>query len=276
MSLGPFDLTGGPFLTLYGVLLVLTVIAGFIIPRWLRPDGSAMRITDPEKLAFLAGGKVRLADAVVSRLLAGDAVSLIGKKAFAAAPGAEGHSFAERNVLAVATGLPAGWSSVERSIAPQADTIERELVSAGLMMDQPVTGQMRFWQTSPYLVLLAFGAIKVVVGEERGRPVGFLIALLILTLFLAAIRFFVVDRRTRGGIEALGNARERSDRLRRAPANDEAGLAVALFGTGVLAGSPWSDYHALRTAGSSDGGSSSGGCGGGGGGGGGCGGCGGS
>lgn len=276
MSLGPFDLTGGPFLTLYGALLVCTIIAGFIIPRWLRPDGSTMRITDPEKLAFLAGGTPRLADAVVSRLLAGDAINLIGKKAFATAPRAQGHTFAERNVLAVANGSPAAWQSVARSIGPQAETIERELVSAGLMMDHAVTNQMRFWQASPYLLLIVFGAIKVGVGEARDRPVGFLIALLILTLFLAAIRFFVVDRRTRGGLEVLASARDRSERLKRAPAGDETGLAVALFGTGVLAGSPWSDYHAMRTA-SSDGGSGGSGCGGGGGGGGGggCGGCGG-
>ena len=31
MSLGPFDLTGGPFLGLYTVLLILTVVAGLVI-----------------------------------------------------------------------------------------------------------------------------------------------------------------------------------------------------------------------------------------------------
>ena len=41
-----FDLTGGPFLELYGILFGITIVAGFLIPRWLRPDGYAGRVTD--------------------------------------------------------------------------------------------------------------------------------------------------------------------------------------------------------------------------------------
>ncbi|HWU95786.1 MAG TPA: hypothetical protein VN029_09310, partial [Sphingomonas sp.] len=63
MSLGPFDLTGGPFLILYGALLVVTIIAGFSIPRWLRPEGRAPRNIDADHLAYLAGGGGRLAEA---------------------------------------------------------------------------------------------------------------------------------------------------------------------------------------------------------------------
>ena len=282
MSLGPFDLSGGPFLTLYIVLLTCTIVAGFVIPHWLRPEGRAARVTDPEKLAVLAGGSGRLTDAVIGRLLSNDALAISSKNRLAAVHGAEGRTTAERSVLAIARDGVVSAQRIDRALEPEADKIEREFVSNGLVMNHAVTNQMRFWQSSPYLLLVAFGLIKVAVGEARDRPVGFLIALLILTAVLAIARFALVDRKTRAAVALLAGLRGDNDRLRRAPSGDEAGLAVALFGTVVLAGSPWAGYHSMRTAGSSDagssggdGGSSGGGCGGGGGGGGGggCGGC---
>ena len=70
--------------------------------------------------------------------------------------------------------------------------------------------------------------------------------------------------------DALAADRARHLRLRQAPQSDEVTLAVALFGTAVLIGSPWEALHSMRTAQGGDGsGGADGGCGGGG-----CGGCG--
>ena len=83
----------------------------------------------------------------------------------------------------------------------------------------------------------------------------------------AGHRVFAVDRRTKGGLAVVKEAKRRAERLKRAPTQAETGMAVALFGTAVLAGSPLADLHRMRQ---SDGGSSggdsgsSGGCGGGG------------
>ena len=283
MSLGPFDLTGGPFLELYVVLLGIAVIAGFIIPGWLRPDGYAGRVTDPDELAYLAGGEARFADAVVARLLAARSLVMIGKKGFHAQMPDAGRTAAERSVLALPGELT--WPKIVRTLQPEAEPIGRRLVADGLMMDAGLIQQMRFWQTLPYFLLFSFGTIKLMVGEARHRPVGYLALFLLVTAILAAIRWFAVERRTQGGLAALDDARSGAERLRLAPTAPEAGLAVALFGTVVLAGSGWSDFHQLRTAkagdgggwsgcGGSSGGDGGGGCGGGGCGGGGCGGCG--
>ena len=274
MSLGPFDLTGGPFLQLYGVLLVLTIIAGLIIPRWLRPEGRAPRHTDTDSLAFLAGGAPRLAETVTARLLATRQLAMDGGKFLAGGPG--GATPSERSVLALPQ--PSNWGAILRAIVGHVDPIRERLIVDGLWMDRWTGLQLRFWQTSPYFLLLAFGWTKLQIGEARGRPVGYLTLLLVITAALAVIRFALLDRRTRAGQEVLGEARQRAERLRRAPAEGEAGLAVALFGTVVLVGSTYGDFHRMRT--SSDGGSggdggSSGGGDGGGCGGGGCGGCGG-
>ena len=79
MSLGPFDLTGEPFLILYVVLLVTAIIAGIIIPRRMRPEGRRQAVSDPDQLAFLAGGKARFTDAVVARMLAAGSLVMATK-----------------------------------------------------------------------------------------------------------------------------------------------------------------------------------------------------
>jgi uncharacterized protein (TIGR04222 family) len=274
MPLGPFDMTGGPFLTLYAALLVVTIIAGFIIPRWLRPDGRDQRVTNADDLAVLAGGQTRFIDTVVARLLSVRALEMTGKDGFRTVSRDAGQTTAERSVLALSQ--PMGWPAIERTLKSYAEPVERRLRSSQLLMDGSTVLQMRVWQTSPYLILIAFGATKWLIGSARDRPVGILTAFLIFTAIFALIRFFAVDRRTRAGRDAVDRAIAQSERLKRAPTSSEVDVAVALFGTAVLVGSGWAAFHALRSPSSSDGGGSSsdGGCGGGGGGGG-CGGCGG-
>lgn len=274
MSLGPFDLTGGPFLILYGGLLILTIIAGFTIPRWLRPEGRTPRRIDTEDLAWLAGGGTRLAETVAARLLSTRQLAMAGKNKFTPSQ-IGGGTPVERSVLA----LPdeASWDRVAGAVGKHGERIRERLIDAGLLMDGWNALQMRVFQTLPYLLLLGFGYTKLLIGEAREKPVGYLTALLVVTAILALIRFAALDRRTRAGQEALAEARVRSERLRRAPAGGETDLAVALFGTVVLVGSDWGGFHQMRAASSSsDGGSGGSGCGSGGGGcgGGGCGGCG--
>lgn len=274
MSLGPFDLTGGPFLILYGGLLILTIIAGFTIPRWLRPEGRTPRRIDTDDLAWLAGGGTRLAETVAARLLSTRQLAMAGKNKFTPSQFGGGTPV-ERSVLALPDG--ASWDRVAGAVGKHGDGIRERLVDAGLLMDGWNALQMRFFQTLPYFLLLGFGYTKLLVGEARGKPVGYLTALLVVTGILALIRFAALDRRTRAGQEALAEARMRSERLRRAPAGGETDLAVALFGTVVLVGSDWGGFHKMRAASSGgDSGSGGSGCGSGGSGcgGGGCGGCG--
>lgn len=276
MVLDPFNLPGPQFLQLYGVLLLIAIALGLAIPAWIKPQGNERPIKDPEQLAYLAGGATRMAEAVVSGLLVRRALGVATSDSFIVEDRGAGRSPAERSVLAMARPR---WGSLAGAIRPHAGDVERKLIDAGLMMSAGEATQIRFFQTIPYLLLLGFGSVKLEIGLSREKPVGFLVVLLFVTGILGLIRFLTVDRVTRGGKAMLARERTRADRLRRALPDDEAGLAVALFGTTVLAGSSYAAFHTMRTA-SSDGGASSGsdggsGCGGGGGGGG-CGGCGGS
>lgn len=276
--MSPFDLTGGPFLQLYGGLLIVTILAGFLIPRWIRPEGRTPRRIDTDDLAYLAGGGTRFAETVATRLLSTNQLAMDGKNKFTPSHLGNGTPV-ERSVLALPDG--ASWGRVEGAVGKHAGKVRERLIAGDLLMGAGEALQMRFFQTLPYLLLIGFGYTKLLIGEARGKPVGFLTMFLIVTAIFAFIRFAALDRRTRAAHEVLAEARERSERIRRAPAGGETDLAVALFGTTVLVGSDWGAFHQMRAAssGGDSGTSSSGGGDGGGGGsgcgGGGCGGCGG-
>ncbi len=272
MSLGPFDLTGEPFLALYLGLLASVLLLSFVIPARLRPDGRRQPVTDPDQLAWLAGGRARFAEAVVARLLAAGALVLAGGH-FRIGNRDSGRTPAEHGVLALRQ--PIDWSDIAYTLKEYSQPLERRMTDAGLLMSKAEQSNIRFWTLLPWLMLLVFGATKWVIGDMRERPVGYLGLLLILTAVAAAIRWFTIGRRTRAADEALALARSSKERIRRAPTTDEVGLAVALFGTAVLVGSGWADFHKLRNAGGDGGGGGGDGDGGSGCGGGGCGGCGG-
>ena len=274
----PFDLTGGPFLSLYCLLLLAAVVVSIRIPR---PEGSSMPygVRTPDQLAYLAGGADRVAEAAVTRLLAKDCLRIDLAASFVRTGTASDLSPPERTVLALARTRPIRWRAIQHALLPYAVEIERALIGCGALLAPADIARLRRRRAFPYLLLLLFGATKWVVGTMRDRPVGYLTALMILTVVIAALQWWMVNRTTARGAAVLDEAQKRTTRLRRAPTAPEADMAVALFGTAVLAGSGWADLHQLRIARLNDGGSSGasdgGGCGGGGCGGGGCGGCGG-
>ncbi|MDE2595562.1 MAG: TIGR04222 domain-containing membrane protein [Sphingomonadales bacterium] len=273
MGLGPLDMMGGPFLLLYAVLFVIAVMAGFLLAEWLRPDGSGGGlVTGADELAYLACGRVRLAEATITHLMAEREIELTDKGALRMRPTPAQRSAAERRVLALAS--PAKWKDAVAALQDEASVIDARLVRRGLLMDAASRAQHRFWQVMPYGALFLFGAAKWGVGTMRDRPVGFLTMALVVTAACGIIRFVTARPFTRAGQAVVIEARRSAERMRSAHRQEEAGLAVALFGTAVLAGSSLSDFHRMRSqGGSGDGGSSDsggdGGCGGGG-----CGGCG--
>lgn len=244
------DLPATSFLSLYVALLLAAVAASLAIPRWLRPEGCTRVVADVDELAYLAGGPIRLADAIVSRLLAMQRLAVAGKDSFVVKGGFDNGCDAEHAVLSRVG--PLKLSIIDDALRPHADRVQARLVAAGALVDDHIGLRMRLWQTSPYLLLLGLGFLKCQVGAARERPIGFLVAAMLATLVLAFARFAGLDRCTRSGAEALRRARERADRLRRAPTKDEVDRAVALFGTEVLVGSAWAPLHDMRRAADGD------------------------
>jgi uncharacterized protein (TIGR04222 family) len=284
MPANPFDWTGGPFLALYVALFGVALALSHVLGTWARAEGRAEPIDDELALACLAGGRARVVETVAADLLQQGALEIRRTRLVATEDG-EGRSTVQRALLKAADNVR--WPAVHGRMRSVTRVIEKKLVENGLHLSDSEALRVRWMQALPLALLLVFGAIKWQVGVDRERPVGFLTVLMIVTLIIAFVRFGSIDRRTRAGRAVLRAARADKERLRRAPVENETGLAVALFGTTVLAASPLSDFDTLcrrnpSTGGSSDnssgcstgsdggGDSGSGGCGGGG-----CGGCGG-
>lgn len=261
----------GQFLALYGALLVITVYLGFAIPRHLRTLGHQPATLRDEQAAYLAGGPNRFFELVVARLMASGAVAMAPDRKITIQETDGRYNAGEGAILALRS--PADWGAIEKGLRPGADLLRDRLVAEQLLMDPQRVAMIRICQTVPYMLLIAFGVSRWRYGNALDHPTGFLTALLILTVALALTRWLTGERRTRGGIAAVEEAQTRAQRLRLAPTVGEFPLAVALFGTVVLAGSSWNEFHQMRT--DSNNSNDGGGCGGGGGGCGGCGGCGG-
>ncbi len=264
--------SGSEFLALYVVLLMAVIYLGFAIPHHLRARGRETGALRDEQAAYLAGGRERYAELVATRLMTADAIAITADKKVAIRSARRAGGPGEAAVLALPS--PADWSAIAHALRASAGNVREGLVASGLLMRRPRVAMIRLFQTLPYLLLIALGVSRWRYGSALDHLTGFLTALLIPTVIFALMRWFTPERRTRSGIAVIEDAQARAERLRRAPMPDEIPLAVALFGTVVLAGSNLTDFHQMRTDsnGSSDGG---GGCGGGGGGCGGCGGCGG-
>ena len=256
-SWSPYSWPPHDFLILYIALLVIAALVSGVGPALRRPDGSDRGVNDPTLLALLAGGRARLIDMLVAARLTAGELRFAGSGRFAATHGPD-----------------QPWRALTRALTPEVERAERRLTDSGLTVDAETRASLRRWAALPFVALAVFGAIRLVHGIALGRPIGFLTALMTLTLIAALIRWVGVDLRTLAGRRAVKQARRDHGRLRRAPTRPEMALGVALFGTTVLVGSEYAAFHQFRAP--ADSGSSgsdgSSGCGGGGGGGGGCGG----
>ncbi|WP_369025014.1 TIGR04222 domain-containing membrane protein [Qipengyuania sp. RANM35] len=271
--------SGTEFLAFFATLMAMAIIAGWWLPNFLRAEGRDQRVSDPGELAFVAGGPKRYTEATLAWLLGrGELEDGSENKLRVVRQG--GTTPGERALTAKVGEF--GITEAYTTLKPYLQDIKQSLASRELLMYSGSRWTMRFIGTVPYLVVLAIGWYRKEAGQALGEPTGFLSTLLFVTLALAVWRFAVLDPRTRAGQRAVKEVQDQSIRLKTAPTDGELGLGVALFGTAILAGTPFAQLHSMRQAASSgpdggyssDSGSSSdgggdGGCGGG------CGGCGG-
>jgi uncharacterized protein (TIGR04222 family) len=266
--------TGSDFLLFYAGLLGFACVAGWWIPARLRAPGRHGVADDLESVAVLVGGCERLADSVLADLYTRGALIAQGEGQLAVAHRDVAGSPAAKALLMADP--PLTRQAAREALTVHADRIAARLQRAGLLLRPEEHMRLRWLSITPFAALLLLGLYRQRAGDAVGEPTGFLVILLAVTVFCAIIRFARSDPRTLAGIAAVRQLQNRGMRTARAPRAEEAAMAVALFGTAVLVGTPWEPVHAMRQQGSGDGSSSDTGSDGGSGcGGGGCGGCGG-
>jgi uncharacterized protein (TIGR04222 family) len=249
--------TGSEFLMVYIALLGLCSLAAWWLPAHLVEGKRRGESPDAESLALLAGGRERFVDSLLADLFARGGLATGQDGRMVVTDPRVPTSPAGRAVLA--TEAPLLFSEARALLAPHADRAAARLRRAGLMLRPDEVARLRWLSVAPFAILLMIGFYRERAGTALGEPTGFLIALMVVTAALALLRFFRIDPRTRAGVAEVARHQSASARLARAPQAGEVAMAVALFGTGVLVGTPWEPVHAMRQqGGSSDSGDNSG------------------
>jgi uncharacterized protein (TIGR04222 family) len=290
-----WGISGPDFLAIYAVLLALaTVVAVFDRRRRLRAGAGGRpmpgEVLDTYEAAYLNGGPQLVAAAALASLRQALAIRVSDGRPVTTAELPAGAHPVERDVYRAVEKLPrAGGRPSLRLLAdgaPRIAELRVELERRGLALSEEQRSRARrawLW----YLPVLGLGVARAVAGSINGKPIAFLVMLLILTGLLAMGVGAKPRMVTRAGRRLFGTVRRGGPQsVFHAGGPVTAGLAgaVALGGTGVL----WTEDNELastlglrRTGGPGSSASASGcgsscggggGCGGGGCGGGGCGG----
>jgi uncharacterized protein (TIGR04222 family) len=266
--------TGGDFLLFYIALLGFGTFAAWWVPAQMRPPGRRSESLDAEDFALLTGGAVAHTDSVVADLLARGGLNAASDRKLQVTQSNLPASPAGRALLS--SPMPFNLAEADAMLAIHANRIAARLRREGLLLGPDEMTRLRLFSVAPLAGLFLIGLYRQRAGAAEGEPTGLLVMLMALTIGLAVVRLIQFDKRTGEGIAAVSRMRDDKARLKRAPLAEEAGMAVALFGAGVLVGTQWEPVHALRQKdGSGDSGGSDSSSDGGGDGGGGCGGCGG-
>jgi len=173
--------------------------------------------TDPYVIAALAGGPVQVVNAALVAMEERGVVKVSGTRPVNVIPRAELPESAHpvekqiRNHLATGGDLITNVRERFQTIGEQIFQVlaTRHLVLAGAERSRA--------QVVPMLIALAvplLGVIKIFVGIERHKPMGFLVGLVILSVAAALIGFLRVPRRTVLGDRVLKQLREKFDAAR--------------------------------------------------------------
>ncbi|NCP18754.1 MAG: TIGR04222 domain-containing membrane protein [Erythrobacter sp.] len=273
MDLGLSEYDAGQFLVVYSALIVFGFAMAVLVPMLLRPTGEPGVPQTAGQYAALASGKVRYAEAVMAGLLASGKLELEGKTFHVRDRNTSGGG-AETRLMSLGDSF--GWNSFVRAIDGGYREDRDVMRAAGLLNGPDKALPARLFAIVPMAIIVALGVYRFRAGAALDEPVAILGVLIALGLVVIAWRLLAGIRRTREGDRALKDARQSHVGLKRAPTRDQMALGVAIFGTAVLAGTPFDPLHAMRHGSGGDAGySGDGGDGGSGCGGGGCGGCGG-
>jgi uncharacterized protein (TIGR04222 family) len=288
-----FDWRGPEFLGFYLILFAVCFGVAMVLRRKSCVPVAGESPNTPElngyAAAYLNGGPVLTVNTAIANLINQKAlrVDTKTKQLIRLTPEPKFEHDLERVVYTAANSASGeNIANIRSAARPFVADIAEDLKKQGLVVADSAARKAIFAPLMIALVAVAVGVIKIMVGINRDKPVGFLVVLCLLS---AAASFIVLARRplrSRYGDHVLKQLKEHYTGPRHLGRNvahvpaSEFAMTMGLFGMSILVGSELSDLrNALQPPGGVDGGFSGCGggssCGGGGGGGGGCGGCGG-
>lgn len=270
----PLHWRGGSFIVLFLAAIGLAWTLGARLRHAVRGLGQRRAATqvDHDELAFLAGGSERVADLQLALLLACGAVQLRPTLSTMAGRRRDATALQVVDGVAVPAALQRALLLVRayptlplalQALCDDASPLRTALIGKRLLLGRGQAWCARLLGAAPMLALWWVGALKIGIGLQLQRPVGFLVAAMVAVTLIALGFLLTPPRRSVAGDRLLA-ARDAAWRAGTAvsattPASHLA-TPLALAGTGVLMATPWADYHALRApvaANSGNGGGSS-------------------
>lgn len=240
-----WGISGPTFLLAYAVLAVVAVVAVTRVRRALadvpaRPTDGLDR--QPYDVAYLNGGAELALCAALSAMHRSGTIAVEGRGTVVAAARPDPRSDElERAVHhAAARPLPRRQLAQVGAVASALARIESRLVAAGLLLDEPRRSRIRSacW---PTFAVAALGLVRIVAGTVNGRPVGFLVVLVLAVLGVGVGQLVAVRRRSPAGNAALCTLTARHHALSPSMRPDwavygpaGAALAVGVFGLSAL------------------------------------------
>ncbi len=233
-----FDLNGPEFLGLYVVLFVFALAWSIrrrknVYARFSLPGAERNQLTDPYEIAWLAGGVPRCAQVAVVKLISSGAVewkrTRILRESLLVANGSAEAGFNEMERALYSAILGRGQKGLKMTevpplIATRISGIESRLAKLGLRPTVSETRGRGCLIILPLFALMGFGAVKMVVGMTRDKPILYLVILLAITVIVAAIIAAHKKKLTPAGENLLSRMRAGRE------AQGDVLCSVALFG----------------------------------------------
>lgn len=276
----PLDFTGPDFLFFYIAVTTLAVSLTVFLRQYLRQSSGDYSQELPDlsvyEIAYLTGGKLRAVETAIANLAdRGHLAPRPATRSLQLATDLPPNSDPLEKAVVKAVSRNGSVAQIKQLTASATNYISDRLENLGLLLNKSQT-KIAQWCVLPIWLALILGISKIFVGISRGKPVGYLVVLCIITAIIGCGFLSVEPLRSSYGASVLEKLRSTIN-----PGNtDRLALAFALFGYSVLTYSSLTDLKQVLTpySSSGEGGGDGGGDGGGGGGGcggGGCGGCGG-
>ena len=245
-----WGISGPAFLVAYVVLGLAVWVATARARRALAdgPDRPGPSADHPHDLALLNGGaELAITSALTSMHLKGTVAPSRGQIVAVGLPDRRTDGLERAVHAAAASPVHRRRLPVTRPVRTELAAAEKRLVAHGLLLSAPRRTAIRAvgWWTA---AVAGLGLVRLLAGLGEGRPVGFLVVLVLAIGVVALVQLLRAPRRSRPGDRLLHRLRIEHHSLRPAFRPDWVahGPAAAALGVGVFGASAlWASDPAL-------------------------------
>jgi uncharacterized protein (TIGR04222 family) len=239
----PWNLTGAKSLSFH-LLAWLGLIPFALVVRylWLQPADDIPELASelsPRAAAYLRDGKAGVVRVAVAELTTAGILTVAEDGTVASGPTPPSHDPLDRAIFG--TSQRHTIHTLQSYIdADKVRPIRESLERLGLVLTWSWMSAVVFWPLLLTWLVPAVGITKIMVGIERGRPVGFLLGFCILAVVISLIvSIAACPRCTRRGAFTLERLQSRYTGLSaRAATATEVGWVVGLYGAAALLSTP--------------------------------------